>query len=310
MSRAQGPLPVTVIGGYLGAGKTTMVNHMLRHAGGRRLMVLVNDFGELPIDADLIASADGDTLNLANGCVCCTMGGDLFNALVDVLERSPHPDHLVIEASGVADPARIANIARAEPDLALDAIVVLADGLNFCGHASDPMIGETVRGQLAGAHIIVLNKSDQISPGQIAAVTGRLEKLGPAAQIIVSEHCRVPTDILTGVHLTPGAEQAPAGGGGHHHHLYAKWARDWRCPMPRKAFEAALNQAAASALRIKGIVYFKDSPQPVCVQCVAGRCTLDPAPAETGRSSRMVAIGLKERLDCRALDDLLPVVGS
>ena len=126
MTENNTPLPVTIISGYLGSGKTTLVNHLLRHSDGRRIVVLVNDFGELPIDADLIISADGDTINLANGCACCSMGGDLFNALVDVLDRSPPPQYLLIEASGVADPARIANIARAEPDLRLDEVDAMA----------------------------------------------------------------------------------------------------------------------------------------------------------------------------------------
>ena len=121
------PLPVTVIAGYLGAGKTTLVNHLLRHAGGRRLSVLVNDFGKIAIDADLIAARDGDSMTLANGCVCCSIGGDLYRALTRALDRRPRADALVIEASGVAEPARLAEIARAEPDLLLAGIVVLVD---------------------------------------------------------------------------------------------------------------------------------------------------------------------------------------
>ena len=104
-------LPVTVIGGYLGAGKTTLVNHLLRHAGGRRIAVLVNDFGALPIDADLIEARDGDLLAIAGGCVCCSYGSDLMDALAALLERSPRPDHLVIETSGVALPGSVARSA-------------------------------------------------------------------------------------------------------------------------------------------------------------------------------------------------------
>ena len=109
------PLPVTLVSGYLGAGKTTLINHLLRHANGRRLMVMVNDFGELPIDTDLIESRLGNTITLANGCICCSIGTDLAGAFIDLLNLDPMPDHLLIEASGVAEPHRIANIARAEP---------------------------------------------------------------------------------------------------------------------------------------------------------------------------------------------------
>ena len=103
-------LPLTVLGGYLGAGKTTLLNRLLSEDHGQRILVMVNDFGAINIDASLIAAASSDTLTLSNGCVCCTMGADLFMAMGDALDRRPRPDHLVIEASGVADPAKIADI--------------------------------------------------------------------------------------------------------------------------------------------------------------------------------------------------------
>jgi hypothetical protein len=102
-------VPVTVVGGYLGAGKTTLVNHLLRHAEGRRLVVMVNDFGDTPIDAALIAARDGDTLALSNGCICCSMGGDLVAAFDTAIRLAQRADALVIEASGVAEPDRIAD---------------------------------------------------------------------------------------------------------------------------------------------------------------------------------------------------------
>ena len=102
-------LPVTVIGGYLGAGKTTLVNQMLRQAGGVRIAVLVNEFGELPIDEDLIEAQDDDLISIAGGCICSSFGNDLIAALQQIAALQPCPDHIVIEASGVALPAAIAN---------------------------------------------------------------------------------------------------------------------------------------------------------------------------------------------------------
>ena len=101
--------PVTIIGGYLGAGKTTLVNHLLRNAQGRRLAILVNEFGELPIDADLIEARDDDIISLSGGCVCCSYGNDLIMAMMDMARMEPRPDHIVLEASGVALPAAIAS---------------------------------------------------------------------------------------------------------------------------------------------------------------------------------------------------------
>ena len=102
-------VPVTVVGGYLGAGKTTLVNHLLRNAGGRRLAILVNDFGSLPIDADLIEAEEDDLISIAGGCVCCSFGSDLMGALMKLAARTPAPDHLLIETSGVALPGSVAR---------------------------------------------------------------------------------------------------------------------------------------------------------------------------------------------------------
>jgi G3E family GTPase len=110
------PIPVTLIGGYLGAGKTTLVNHLLRERGERRIAVLVNDFGELPIDDALIESRDGTLLQLAGGCVCCSFGSDLMAALQQMLALQPQPEHILIETSGVALPAAVARVLGLLPD--------------------------------------------------------------------------------------------------------------------------------------------------------------------------------------------------
>ncbi|MCI4428172.1 MAG: GTP-binding protein, partial [Burkholderiales bacterium] len=120
-------IPFTVIGGFLGAGKTTLLNHWLSNAGGQRLAVLVNDFGALNIDAMLIEANHGDTVALSNGCVCCQIGDDLSLALMQVLDSGRRFDAVIVEASGVSDPWRIAQFGRADPRLQLDGVIVLVD---------------------------------------------------------------------------------------------------------------------------------------------------------------------------------------
>src|SRR5208283_5132765 len=155
-------IPVTIIGGYLGAGKTSLLNTLLRGDHGLRLAVLVNDFGSINIDAELIASHDGETISLTNGCVCCSMVDNLAITLLELLGRQPPPDHIVIEASGVADPRRIAFYGAAHPRLRLDGLIVVADAETIGARVLDRYVGELVMRQLAEADLLVLSKIDLI----------------------------------------------------------------------------------------------------------------------------------------------------
>ncbi len=299
------PLPLTIISGYLGAGKTSLVNNMLRRANGRRLVVLVNDFGELAIDVDLIESQEGNTLNLANGCACCSMGGNLFNALVTVLDQTPRADHLIIEASGVADPVRLANIAQAEPDLTLDSIVSLVDAETLEGLKNDPLVGATVSHQLASSDIIVLNKLDLIGADEYSNLSGILDSIAPGVPRINTEYARVPNDVLIGLggaNNVNSVTRLPAGG---HGELYSKWSFAVEELLRRERLESALDNLRLHTLRLKGIVYFVDCDVPQVVQSVGARWSITPSVITTEkgvRQSRLVAIGLAGKMDHVLLD--------
>ncbi len=150
------PVPVLVVGGYLGAGKTTLVNHLLR-TSGQRLMVLVNDFGQSVIDAQLIEASDGDVLQLAGGCVCCQIGDELSAALARVADTAP--ERVVIETSGVAQPAAVTTMVSLTTGLQLDAVVVVADGERIDELLADRYVGDIVAAQLAQADLVVLNRA-------------------------------------------------------------------------------------------------------------------------------------------------------
>lgn len=305
------PLPVTIISGYLGSGKTTLVNHLLRHADGRHIVVLVNDFGELPIDADLIATADGDTINLANGCACCSMGGDLFNALVDVLERSPPPEYLLIEASGVADPARIANIARAEPDLRLDAILALVDAETISDLIKDRLIGPTLEQQLATSQLIIVNKMDLVDNTRQAQTTELIRTIAPDARLLETSFSKVPVDVVLGIHLADTLEGAISETHEMHDNGYARWSKLFERPVSRQELEQALDQMDNSVLRLKGVVQFSDIEQAHVVQCVGTRCTIEPlAQSPPPRQCGLVAIGLKDQLDISMLDNIFDTLAN
>jgi len=180
------PIPCTVIGGFLGAGKTTFLNRVITHHDAPRLAVLVNDFGEILIDESLIAAHDGDTIALSNGCVCCTIGDDLGTALARVLDAETPPERIIIEASGVADPARIADIARVSTELTPGGVLVLADGAAVIDQLRDPWIADTIVAQLQSADLILASKLDTMSPAGVTRIFGYLAEQFPATPAVAT----------------------------------------------------------------------------------------------------------------------------
>ncbi|WP_170785667.1 CobW family GTP-binding protein [Ruegeria lacuscaerulensis] len=280
------PLPMTVIGGYLGAGKTTLINRILSGDHGLRILVLVNDFGAINIDADLLVSAKEDTIELANGCVCCTMGADLFLAVGDVLDRRPRPDHLIIEASGIADPARIANVAQAEPDLDYAGIVTVVDGQQVQALCADPLIAPQVLGQIACGDIIAVSKCD-LSP----ALRQTLSGLNTTAVLTRTQDLNIAQVLI--------APQGPIDLPQTPHPAYTKWSFTGPDPVDRTALQAALRARPEGLFRVKGQVRGPDGAG-LLVQ-VAGR-DIDIGDIEQPAQSQLVGIGLATKLSAKACD--------
>ena len=194
-------IPFTVIGGFLGAGKTTLLNHWLRHAGGQRLAVLVNDFGAINIDAMLIETNSGDTIALSNGCVCCQIGDDLSLALMRVLDSNKPFDAVVIEASGVADPWRIAQLGRADPRLQLDGVIVLVDASAALDQARDPLLADTLERQLKAADLVVVNKIDLVTEAERVALDAWIARVAEGARMVVATHAELALGLLSSAFL-------------------------------------------------------------------------------------------------------------
>lgn len=311
MSAIDQRLPLTVVTGYLGAGKTTLVNHMLRHADGRRIMVLVNDFGDIAIDADLIESQDGDTLTLANGCICCSMGGDLFYALSDALDRQPRPDHLLIEASGVADPKRISETARAEPDLRLDGTIALVDAVGFEGLVADAQIGSSVARQVAAADLVVVSKGDLQETEQLSRLKKKITTLAPTARQLEASFGQVPLEVLLGS-MTSSEASGDAHTCSNHDHtddheeLYLRWSMMRDVRYNKMELRSLLEALPAGLLRLKGFVQFNADEGWGLVQVVGQRIEITPlrAKPEGLRQTNLVAIGLRSQMDTADLDRL------
>jgi G3E family GTPase len=185
----------SVIGGYLGAGKTTLVNHVLRSAGTVRIAVVVNDFGDLGIDAELVSFRDGDVVSLVNGCICCSLSDGLASTLADLRERSDEIDHVVIEASGVSDPVRIADMAAAF-GFERQGTIVLVDAERVRALAADRFVGDAVVAQIRSADLLVLTKCDLVD--DTAELRTWLSGVAHATPIVEASGGRVPLDVALG----------------------------------------------------------------------------------------------------------------
>lgn len=256
------PRPFTVVGGFLGAGKTTLVNRVLAGAAGTRYAVLVNDFGAVNVDAGLIAAHDGQTMALTNGCICCSLSDGFVETMLRLMADPSTFDHVIVEASGVAEPGRIMDFARLDPALAPDAILVLADAETLAERLDDPRVGDVVARQIAQGDLVLLNKTDLAGAEACTAATGRLRALNPAAPILPCRAADLPLPVLLGTGIAAVGE-APAGHGhdhgeGHHHPPFHTALVRSDAPVGRGAFtgwEAAL---PGHVLRGKGRVTLAD----------------------------------------------------
>ena len=197
-------LPLTIIGGFLGAGKTTLIQRLLTHTEGRRIAVLVNDFGKLNIDAKLIAQAGADTIELTNGCVCCSIGDDLNGALIQLESRASDFDHVVIEASGVSDPWKIAQIGLLNAGYRLDGVIVLVDAASVQDLLNNPRYEDTVIRQCRRADLLLVNKIDLVSDdatvveAKVQDITRQLLGQASATRVIACSQGTVPPELLLG----------------------------------------------------------------------------------------------------------------
>lgn len=289
-------LPITIIGGYLGAGKTSMVNHLLRHANGLRLAVLVNEFGALPIDEDLIEAEDDDIISIAGGCVCCSYGNDLILALMKLADLQPRPDHVVLEASGVAIPSAIASTVSLLQGYSLDGVLVLANAETIEEQAKDAYIGDTILRQLHDADMVIVNKIDLVSKNQVHQVHEWLQTVIPNAQIVECRHGKVPKEVLLQSYLdtreTDFAQSHPEANA-----FQSQAFAIEMCPDPERLAKA-LAEPALGLIRAKGFVRTGAS-EVKSVQTLGRRWWVAPAPENV--ASGLVVIALRSRLDTAAV---------
>ena len=191
-------IPVTVLTGYLGAGKTTLLNRILTEQHGKKYAVIVNEFGEIGIDNDLVVGADEEVFEMNNGCICCTVRGDLIRIMEGLMKRKGKFDAIIVETTGLADPAPVAQTFFVDQDVQeharLDAVVTVADAKWLAARLKD---APEAKNQIAFADVIVLNKVDLVTPAELREVEARIRAINPYAKLHKTERCAVKIeDVL------------------------------------------------------------------------------------------------------------------
>lgn len=271
-------IPVTVVAGFLGAGKTTLLRHLLEHSGGQRLALIVNDFGELNIDAAMIAEHSDAVYSLQNGCLCCTMQDDLLAQLGRLAAVQPPVERIVIECSGVADPQPIVQ-ALGYPQLRrrmhLDALVTMVDAAR-----STPLEDEYARlerRQAAAADLLLLNKCDLAGAERLDALRRRF---GEPKRMVETVQAQVPAELLFGERPADRPERLQPVLNSDHAGMFDSWL--WRAcgRFDRQRLRAWLDELPQSLFRLKGRVYLDDRDAPLWLQYVGGRSQFLPAGGE------------------------------
>jgi G3E family GTPase len=294
--------PVTVITGFLGSGKTTLVNHILANRQGVRAAVLVNDLGDVNIDAELIASTGDGLVELSNGCICCSLNGDLMDGLVQVLERPQPVDHLIIETSGVADPLPVAMTVLGAPfreALRLDGIVAVVDAEQFGRGLSD---NDTARNQISHADMVLLNKCDLVNTVRLAEVARSIRALSPPTRIMETVRSAAPLAALLDMGaFAPGqgfaawretASSQIVDEAGFSAHYYAS-----ERPFSLSRFQRFLDSGRPAGLfRAKGFLSIADAGRHFVFHLVGERFSLEPA-EQAHDGNRLVLIGREMNAD-------------
>lgn len=308
MTEPAARVPIITIGGFLGAGKTTLVNRILGQATGQRIVVFVNDFGAINIDYDLIQTRDADRISLKNGCVCCSLNDDLVEAVAGFVKQPSPPDAIVIEASGIADPRALdSSLAMLEAAglVRSDAKLYVLDAANFQDLAFED--AETIIDHAAVNDIVLLNKSDLVPPEARGKIHRLLSEAAPYAQLVDTVNCDIAIDMVFGAASTSSRAFAPPTGKRpslQHDRKYESWSCEIDGLLDRKKFEIFAMSLPGKCLRAKGILRFSDSPEePQVFNLVGYRATLEPKPrTEASDLIRFVVIGLAESFDSAALE--------
>ncbi|MFO5493962.1 MAG: CobW family GTP-binding protein [Cuspidothrix sp.] len=332
MAATKKGLPVTIITGFLGSGKTTLLNHILTNQQGVKTAVLVNEFGEIGIDNELVVSTQDNMVELSNGCICCTINNDLVDAVYKVLEREEKLDYLVVETTGLADPLPVAMtfLGSELRDLTrLDSIITVVDAANY---SLDLFNSEAALSQITYGDVIILNKTDLVDEPTLQELEKKINNIKGGSRIIRTTKSQVPLPLILSVGLFESDKYFDSHAQEHHHHddhddhdhstcghdhhdhkhhhhehshhlendgfISISFQSDK--PFSIKKFQYFLdNQLPTNVFRAKGIMWFDESPQRHIFHLCGKRFTIDDDQWKGEKKNQLVLIG--QNLDSETL---------